>query len=123
VAHDRRAIEPDVLLGVPIPAATDLFISLFSSIVIRRTGRGPGALRPASLQRTADAARNRLPTSPLAWAAPLHRRESRDVRDRDAPRRHVATVPAHPLSDEEPHIEARINYRLRSDLLMNVALR
>jgi len=25
-----------------------------------------------------------------------------------------------PLTDEPPHIEARINYRLRSDLLMRV---
>jgi cytochrome P450 len=40
---------------------------------------------------------------------------------------HLAVMSRHfrltPLSDEEPHIEARINYRLRSDLLMNVALR
>ena len=121
----RRAIEPDVLLGVPIPAATDLFISPF--FIHRHPahwGADPERFDPHRFNETADAARNRFAYIPFG-VGPRHCiGESLAMYEIAT---HLAVMSRQfrltPLSDEEPHIEARINYRLRSDLLMNVALR
>ncbi len=120
----RRSIGPDVLQGFAIPAGTDIFISPYFIHRHPAHWADPERFDPHRFNEAADAARNRFAYIPFG-VGPRHCiGESLAMYEIAT---HLAVMARQfrltPLSDEEPHIEARINYRLRSDLLMNVALR
>ena len=117
----RRSIAPDVLNGAPIPAGTDVFISPY--FVHRHPGhwRDPERYDPSRFNPEDDAARNRFAYIPFG-VGPRHCIGEGLAMYEIA--LHLATMARRfrlrPVSDEPPHIEARINYRLRSDLWMHV---
>ncbi|MGD0505149.1 MAG: cytochrome P450 [Steroidobacteraceae bacterium] len=120
----RRAIEPDVLRGYAIPAGTDVFISPFFIHRHPAHWADPERFDPHRFNEAANAARNRFAYIPFG-VGPRHCiGESLAMYELAT---HLAVMSRHfrltPLSDQEPHVEARINYRLRSDLKMNVELR
>jgi cytochrome P450 len=120
----RRAIEPDVLQGAPIPAGADVFVSPFFAHRHPAHWSNPEHFEPHRFNEEADAARNRFAYIPFG-AGPRH------CIGEGFAMYEIATHLAHmsrrfrltPLNDDPPHIEARINYRLRSDLLMHVQVR
>ena len=120
----RRTIEPDVLRGYAIPAGTDVFISPFFIHRHPAHWADPERFDPHRFNEADNAARNRFAYIPFG-VGPRHCiGESLAMYEIAT---HLAVMSRHfrltPLCDQEPHIEARINYRLRSDLLMHVELR
>ncbi len=117
----RRAVGPDVLLGAPIAPGTDVFISPY--FVHRHPAHwsDPERFDPHRFNEAANAARNRFAYIPFG-VGPRHCIGEGLAMYEIAT--HMAALTRRfrlaPLTDEPPHIEARINYRLRSDLLMRV---
>ena len=117
----RRAIAPDVLLGAQIPAGADVFISPY--FVHRHRGHwvDPERFDPARFNESADAERHRFAYIPFG-VGPRHCIGEGLAMYEIA--MHLATMARRfrlsPLDDAPPRIEARINYRLRSDLLMRI---
>ena len=120
----RRSLEPDVLLGTPIPAGTDVFVSPY--FVHRHPAHwaDPERFDPRRFNETADATRNRFAYIPFG-AGPRHCIGETFAMFEIAI--HLAAMSRRfrllPLNDAPPRIEARINYRLRSDLLMQIQVR
>jgi cytochrome P450 len=120
----RRAVEPDRLHGSPIPAGTDVFISPY--FVHRHPAHWsePARFDPGRFNEAAATARHRFAYIPFG-VGPRHCIGEGLAMYEIAT--HLATMTRRfrltPLTDAPPHIEARINYRLRSDLLMRVQAR
>ena len=120
----RRTLEPDVLCGVPLPAGTDVFVSPY--FVHRHPQHWSDVERfdPRRFDDEASASRHRFAYIPFG-VGPRHCiGEGLAMYEIVT---HLAIMARSfrltPLSDEVPHIEARINYRLRSDLLMQLDAR
>jgi len=117
----RRAIAPDVLHGASIGAGTDVFISPF--FVHRHPAHwsDPERFDPGRFSESANAARNRFAYIPFG-VGPRHCIGEGLAMYEIAV--HLARLAARfrlrPLDLAPPLIEARINYRLRSDLMMRV---
>ena len=120
----RRALQPDVLRGFPIAAGTDVFISPY--FVHRHPGHwtDPESFDPGRFNEEADAARNRFAYIPFG-VGPRHCIGEALAMFEIAT--HLSYLSRRfrltPLSQEPPLIEARINYRLRSDLMMRIEAR
>jgi len=117
----RRSVEADQLHGVPIAAGTDVFISPY--FVHRHPAHwtDPERFDPGRFNEADNAVRNRFAYIPFG-VGPRHCiGEGLATYEIST---HLAGMARRfrltPLSDEPPHIEARINYRLRSDLLMRI---
>ena len=120
----RRTLEPDVLCGVPLPAGTDVFVSPYFVHRHPEHWRDPERFDPHRFNEADNAARNRFAYIPFG-VGPRHCiGEGLAMYEIVT---HLAIMARSfrltPLSDEVPHIEARINYRLRSDLLMQLDAR
>jgi len=117
----RRALKPDVLGGFPISAGTDVLISPY--FVHRHPAHWsePERFDPERFNEAADAERDRFAYIPFG-VGPRHC--IGEALAKYELLTHLAVMARRfrmsPLSGEPPHIEARINYRLRSDLLMRV---
>ena len=120
----RRTIEPDVLHGVTLPAGTDVFVSPY--FVHRHPAHWSNveSFDPLRFSEAASAGRHRFAYIPFG-VGPRHCIGENFALYEIAV--HLATMARRfrltPVSDAPPQIEARINYRLRSDLRMNVELR
>jgi enediyne biosynthesis protein E7 len=117
----RRSIEPDVLNGTAIGRGTDVFISPY--FVHRHPEHWPDPERfdPERFTDEASAARHRFSYIPFG-VGPRHCiGEALAMYEIAA---HLSTMSRRfrlvRVSNEAPHIEARINYRLRSDLWMRL---
>jgi cytochrome P450 len=120
----RRTIQPDVLHGAALPALTDVFISPY--FVHRHPDHWPDPERfdPERFTEAASADRHRFAYIPFG-VGPRHCiGEGLAMYELAV---HLSTMLRHfrltPVSTEPPSIEARINYRLRSDLMMNLEAR
>ena len=117
----RRSVEPDQLNGVPIAAGTDVFISPYFVHRHPLHWTDPERFDPGRFNEAANAARNRFAYIPFG-VGPRHCIGEGLATYEMAT--HLAGMARRfkltPLNDEPPHIEARINYRLRSDLLMRI---
>jgi len=120
----RRTLGPDTLCGVPVAAGTDVFVSPY--FVHRHPGHWPDAklFNPSRFNEAADCARHRFAYIPFG-VGPRHCIGEALAMYELAT--HLAVMARRfrlsLLSDTPPQIEARINYRLRSDLMMRVAVR
>ncbi|MFI4888926.1 MAG: cytochrome P450 [Steroidobacterales bacterium] len=120
----RRTVAPDILHGTPLPAGTDVFVSPY--FVHRHPSHWsePERFQPERFNEAADAARHRFAYIPFG-VGPRHCIGEGLAMYELAT--HFATMASRfrltRLTDEPPHIEARINYRLRSDLMMRVQAR
>jgi cytochrome P450 len=120
----RRAIGEDILDGLPIAAGSDLFVSPYF------THRHPAhwdhaeEFDPARFNAAANAARHRFAYLPFGGG---HRRCIGEALAMHELASHFATMTRRfrlsRVDDEPLQIEARINYRIRSDLLMQVEIR
>lgn len=117
----RRSVEPDVLLGAAIPAGTDVFISPYFLHRHPEHWSDPERFNPARFEEAANAVRNRFAYIPFG-VGPRHCIGEAFAMYEIA--MHLATMVSRfrltPLDDAPPQIEARINYRLRSDLRMRL---
>jgi cytochrome P450 len=117
----RRTLQPDVLRGAALPAGTDVFISPY--FVHRHPGHWPDPERfdPERFTPEASAARHRFAYIPFG-VGPRHCIGEGLAMYEIAV--HLAAMARRfrlsPLSLEAPTVEARINYRLRSDLMMRL---
>ena len=120
----RRTIEPDVLHGVALPAGTDVFVSPF--FVHRHPAHWSDveAFDPGRFSAAEAAGRHRFAYIPFG-AGPRHCIGENFALYEIAA--HFATMLRRfrltPGSDAPPQFEARINYRLRSALRMNITAR
>jgi len=120
----RRALQADVLNGFPIAADTDVFISPYFVHRHPEHWTDPETFDPGRFNEAADAARNRFAYIPFG-VGPRH------CIGEGLAKYEMTTHLAHmarrfrmtPVNTEPPHIEARINYRLRSDLMMTLEAR
>lgn len=118
----RRNLAPDVLHGTPIPGGTDVFVSPY--LVHRHPEHWSGDVERFDPERFGEAEsekRHRFAYIPFG-AGPRHCIGENLAMYELAI--HAATMARRfrlaPLDDAPPTIEARINYRLRSDLMMRV---
>ncbi|MBS0393523.1 MAG: cytochrome P450 [Proteobacteria bacterium] len=117
----RRTLEPDVLHGVTLPRGADVFVSPY--FVHRHPGHWSDAERfePARFAEAPSAARHRFAYIPFG-AGPRHCIGENFALYEIAV--HFATMARRfrllPIDDAPPQVEARINYRLRSDLMMRI---
>lgn len=120
----RRAIAPDVLHGAPIGPGTDVFISPFFVHRHPEHWPEPEQFDPGRFTESANAARNRFAYIPFG-VGPRHCIGEGLAMYEIAV--HLAKLAARfrltALDPAPPLIEARINYRLRSDLMMRVQAR
>jgi cytochrome P450 len=120
----RRAIGEDELDGVPIAAGSDLFISPYFVHRNPDYWENGEAFEPTRFNVEANAARHRFAYIPFGGG---HRRCIGEALAMHELASHFATMTRRfrlTRIDQEPlQIEARINYRIRSDLLMQVELR
>jgi cytochrome P450 len=118
----RRTLAPDVLHGTALPAGTDVFLSPYFIHRHRRYwGEDPERFDPARFEESVHAARHRFAYIPFG-VGPRHCIGEALAMYEIAT--HLATMAPRfrmtPIGDEAPLVEARINYRLRSDLRMRV---
>lgn len=120
----RRALAPDTLRGVRIPARSDIFISPY--FVHRHPAHwsDPERFDPSRFNEAENAVRNRFAYIPFG-VGPRHcigeclaTYEIAMHLARMASRFRLARADAEP-----PRVEARINFRLRSDLMMRLTAR
>ncbi len=115
----RRTVAPDVLHGVALAAATDVFISPYFLHRHPAHWQDPERFDPSRFAPAAEAARHRFVYIPFG-VGPRHCIGEALATFEMAT--HLAVMSRRfrltPVSDETPRIEARINYRLRSDLSM-----
>ncbi len=120
----RRALRPDVLKGVAIGAGTDVFISPY--FVHRHPGHWDDAERfdPGRFNPSADAARDRFAYIPFGIGPRHCIGEALAMYEIGT---HLSCLTRRfrlsALDESPPQIEARINYRLRSDLWMRIEAR
>jgi cytochrome P450 len=117
----RRSLEADVLNGTPIPAGADVFISPYFVHRHPEHWQEPERFDPDRFTEQASADRHRFSYIPFG-VGPRHCIGEALAMYELAT--HLATMSRRfrlvPTSAEPPHIEARINYRLRSDLWMRL---
>jgi cytochrome P450 len=118
----RRNVAPDVLHGTPIPAGTDVFVSPF--LVHRHPAHWSGDVErfdPGRFSEAESEKRHRFAYIPFG-AGPRHCIGENLAMYELA--LHAATMARRfrlrSVDHGEPTVEARINYRLRSDLWMRV---
>jgi len=117
----RRTLQADVLHGTALPRGTDVFVSPY--FVHRHPAHWSDVERfdPSRFAEEASAARHRFAYIPFG-AGPRHCIGENFALYEIAV--HFATMTRRfrlvPASDAPPEIEARINYRLRSDLWMRI---
>jgi enediyne biosynthesis protein E7 len=120
----RRAIGEDVLDGVPIAAGSDLFISPYFVHRHPEHWERVEEFDPTRFNAETNAARHRFAYIPFGGG---HRRCIGEALAMHELTSHFATMSRRfrlsRLDDEPLQIEARINYRIRSDLLMQVERR
>jgi cytochrome P450 len=120
----RRAIAPDVLLGAQIPAGADVFIGPYFVHRHPRHWLDPERFDPGRFNESADAERHGFAYIPFG-VGPRHCIGEGLAMYEIA--MHLAAMTRRfrlkPLDDAPPRIEARFNYRLRSDLLMRIERR
>lgn len=117
----RRTLEPDVLRGVSLPAGTDVFVSPYLLHRHPAHWSEPEEFRPERFTPEADAARHRFAYIPFG-VGPRHCIGEALAQYELA--MHLAVMTRRfrltPLNPAAPHIEARINYRLRSATPMHI---
>ena len=117
----RRALAADVLLGEPIAAGTDIFISPYFVHRHPLHWASPERFDPERFAESSSAGRDRFAYIPFG-VGPRHCIGEALAMYEIA--MHLARLLARfrltPVDASPPHVEARINYRLRSDLLMRV---
>jgi len=120
----RRTLAPDTLRGVPLPAGTDVLVSPYFMHRHPAHWRDPERFDPARFNAAADEARHRFAYIPFG-VGPRHCIGEALAMYELAT--HLANMSRRfrlaPVSDAPPQIEARINYRLRSDLMMRLEAR
>jgi cytochrome P450 len=120
----RRAIGEDVLAGLPIAPGSDLFISPYFVHRHPEYWDNAEAFEPTRFNAEANATRHRFAFIPFGGG---HRRCIGEALAMHELASHFATMTRRfrlTRLDQEPlQIEARINYRIRSDLLMRVEIR
>ena len=113
-----------MLLGLPIAAGTDIFISPYFVHRHPLHWAEPERFDPERFQEAASASRDRFTYIPFG-VGPRHCIGEALATYEIA--MHLAILAARfrltPISDCPPQVEARINYRLRSALLMRVEAR
>lgn len=119
----RRALQADVLNGFPIAADTDVFISPYFVHRHPEHWTDPETFDPGRFNEAADAARNRFAYIPFG-VGPRHCIGEALAMFEIAT--HLSYLSRRfrltPLAGAAL-IEARINYRLRSDLMMRIEAR
>lgn len=117
----RRSLEPDVLNGTPIAGGTDVFISPYFVHRHPQYWPDPERFEPERFTDEASAQRHRFSYIPFG-VGPRHCiGEALAMYEIAA---HLSTMSRRfrlvRVSNDAPRVEARINYRLRSDLWMKL---
>jgi cytochrome P450 len=120
----RRAIGEDVLDGLSVAAGSDLFVSPYFTHRHPAHWEHAEEFDPARFNATANAARHRFSYLPFGGGGRRCIGEALAMHELAS---HFATMTRRfrlsRMDDEPLQIEARINYRIRSDLLMQVEIR
>ena len=120
----RRALAADTLRGVPIPARSDVFISPYFMHRHPAHWSDPERFDPGRFNETENAVRNRFAYIPFG-VGPRHCIGECLATYEIA--MHLARMAARfrfdRIDGEPPRVEARINYWLRSDLMMRLTAR
>ncbi len=120
----RRTLEADELGGYPIAPRTDVFISPYMLHRHPAFWSDPEEFKPERFAGIDAAERHKFSYIPFA-VGPRHciGENIAHVRDAGACARHGAALPAGAAGDEPIELEAQINLRPRSHLMMTVHAR